>query len=53
VAALESLDEKTTTVLIIEDKPDDALLIRRFLERRKAYRVFHAESGREGRKLAR
>jgi threonine synthase len=53
VAALESLDEKTTTVLIIEDNPDDALLIRRFLESRKAYRVFHAESGMEGLKQAR
>ncbi|HZU86464.1 MAG TPA: pyridoxal-phosphate dependent enzyme [Anaerolineaceae bacterium] len=42
VSALGNLDEKTTTVLIVDDNPDDALLIRRFLEARKSYRVFHA-----------
>ena len=31
-AALENLDEKTTTVLLIDDNADDALLIRRLLE---------------------
>lgn len=40
-AALGHLDEKTTTVMIMDDNPDDALLIRRFLEARKSYRVFH------------
>jgi threonine synthase len=48
VSALESLDEKTKTVLLIDDNSDDALLIRRFLEARKSYRVFHAKDGREG-----
>ncbi len=47
-AALERLDEKTTTVLIIDDNPNDALLIRRFLEARKNYRVFHAPDGNDG-----
>ena len=52
-AALENLDEKTTTVLLIDDNPDDALLIRRLLEGRKAYRVFHARDGWEGLSMAR
>ena len=48
VSALENLDEKTTTVLLIDDNGDDALLVRRFLEARKSYRVFHALDGWEG-----
>jgi threonine synthase len=52
-AALENLDEKATTVLLIDDNPDDALLIRRLLEARKTYRVFHAQDGWEGLALAR
>jgi threonine synthase len=52
-AALERLDEKTTTVLIMDDNPDDALLVRRFLEARKNYRVFQAADGVEGLNLAR
>jgi threonine synthase len=47
-AALERLDEKTTTVLIMDDNPSDALLVRRFLEARKNYRVFHASDGMDG-----
>lgn len=53
IAALNSLDEKATTVLLIDDNPNDALLIRRLLEARKNYRVFHAEDGVEGLKIAR
>ena len=52
-AALENLDEKTTTVLLIDDNPDDALLIRRLLEGRKAYRVYRAKDGWEGLSMAR
>jgi threonine synthase len=48
LAALEHLDEKTTTVLLVDDNPDDALLIRRLLEAKKSYRVFHATSGVDG-----
>ena len=44
-AALENLDEKTTSVLLVDDNGDDALLIRRLLEGRKAYRVYHAADG--------
>ena len=35
-AALENLDEKATTVLLVDDNPDDALLIRRLLEGTKS-----------------
>ena len=52
-AALENLDEKTTTVLLVDDNPDDALLIRRLLEGKKAYRVHHAKDGWEGLAMAR
>jgi len=52
-AALENLDEKTTTVLLVDDNPDDALLIRRLLEGRKSYRVYHAKDGWEGLAIAR
>ncbi len=47
-AALENLDEKATTVLLVDDNPDDALLIQRLLEAKKAYRVFHATDGEAG-----
>lgn len=53
LAALENLDEKTTTVLLIDDNPDDALLIRRLLEGKKSYRVLHAKDGWEGLSMAR
>jgi threonine synthase len=52
-AALENLDEKTTSILLIDDNPDDALLIRRLLEGKKAYRVLHASDGWEGLAMAR
>jgi threonine synthase len=47
-AALDHLDERVRTVLIIDDTPNDALLIRRLLETHKSYRVFQAFNGREG-----
>src|SRR5688572_15192903 len=52
-AALENLDEKTTSVLLIDDNADDALLIRRLLEGRKNYRMYHAKDGWEGLAMAR
>jgi threonine synthase len=52
-AALEHLDEKATTVLLVDDNPNDALLIRRLLEARKNYRVFHAMDGEAGLEAAR
>jgi threonine synthase len=53
LAALENLDEKTTTVLLIDDNENDALLIRRLLEGRKNYRLYHAKDGWEGLSQAR
>ncbi|MFC1996344.1 pyridoxal-phosphate dependent enzyme [Chloroflexota bacterium] len=47
-AALDTLDEKTTTVLIVDDNQDAAHLIRRLLENKKKYRVFEAVDGRDG-----
>jgi threonine synthase len=52
-AALENLDEKATTVLLVDDNADDALLIRRLLEGYKSYRVYHAKDGWEGLTMAR
>lgn len=52
-AALENLDEKVTTVLLVDDNSDDALLIRRLLEGKKSYRVYHAKDGWEGLAMAR
>lgn len=47
-AALERLDEKAKTVLIIDDNPDDAHLIRRFIEGKKTYRVFYSNDSWDG-----
>lgn len=52
-AALENLDEKTTSILLVDDNPDDAHLIRRLLESRKNYRMYHAKDGWEGLSIAR
>ncbi len=47
-AALATLDEKATTVLVVDDNRDAAHLIRRLLEKKKKYRVFEAIDGRDG-----
>ena len=47
-AALENLDEKTTSVLLIDDNEDATLLIHRLLEARKNYRIFVAKDGWDG-----
>ncbi len=48
LAALEQLNEQATTILLIDDNPDDASLLQRILERRKSYRVFRAVDGADG-----
>ena len=52
-AALENLDERTTSVLLVDDSGDDALLVRRLLEGRKNYRIFIAKDGWDGLSQAR
>ncbi len=52
-AALDTLDEKATTVLVVDDNRDAAHLIRRLLEKKKKYRVFEAMDGRDGLEQAR
>ena len=52
-AAIENLDERATTILLVDDNQDDAQLIQRLLESRKAYRIFQARDGWEGLTLAR
>jgi threonine synthase len=52
-AALNTLDEKTTSVLVVDDNLDAVRLIRRLLELKKKYRVYDANNGRVGIELAR
>lgn len=47
-AALANLDEQVTTVVIIDDNPQDSRLIRRLLQTYKNYRVFEANTARDG-----
>jgi threonine synthase len=46
-AALKSLDEQVTTVLVVDDNPHDRRLVRRMLRTYKHYRVFEAHGGAE------
>jgi threonine synthase len=52
-AALERLDEKITSVVVIDDNPDDSRLIRRLLQANKQYRVFEANNPLDGLDLVR
>jgi len=47
-SALDCLDERTTSVLVVDDNPDDVMLIRRLLTAKKAYRIFQAADGAAG-----
>lgn len=53
VIALEQLDEQVTTIVIIDDNPNDSRLIKRLLQRYKHYRIFEANNGRDGIDLVR
>ncbi|MBE2268489.1 MAG: pyridoxal-phosphate dependent enzyme [Anaerolinea sp.] len=44
-AAFSQLDEQVTTILVVDDNPNDRRLIRRMLTTRKQYRVFEAQDG--------
>ncbi len=46
--ALTQLDEKVTTIVVIDDNPQDTRLIRRLLQSYKDYRILEAYDGREG-----
>jgi len=46
-AALESIDEKVTTVLVVDDNNNDRRLMRKLLRRYKQYRMMEAKSGIE------
>jgi len=50
-AAFRSLDEQVTTVLVVDDNPNDRRLIRRLLRGYKSYRVLEAESGEDAMRL--
>lgn len=47
-AALQNLDEQVTTIVVIDDNPNDRRLIRRLLQSYKNYRVYEAANGAEG-----
>ncbi len=44
-AALSRLDEQVTTIVVVDDNPNDRRLIRRLLRAYKNYRVFEAKDG--------
>lgn len=46
--ALDQLDERVTTIVLVDDQPKDILLIKRFLEQYKQYRVHTATNGHDG-----
>jgi threonine synthase len=50
-AALRHLDEQVTSILVVDDNPNDRRLIRRLLKAHKSYRVFEARSGAEALKM--
>lgn len=47
-AAFERLEEQVTTVVVIDDNPQDSRMIRRLLQARKNYRVFEVNDPRDG-----
>lgn len=52
-AALQNLDEQVTTIVVIDDNPQDRRLIRRLLQSYKNYRVYEANNGADGLKVIR
>lgn len=52
-AALARLDEQVTSIVIIDDNPNDTRLVKRLLRQYKHYRIFEAYNGRDGIDLVR
>jgi threonine synthase len=52
-AALERLDEQVTTIVVVDDNPQDSRLIRRLLQAHKNYRVFECNTPLDGLDLVR
>ncbi len=52
-AALQNLDEQVTTIVIVDDNPNDRRLVRRLLKRHKQYRVYEARNGVEALRVIR
>jgi threonine synthase len=52
-AAFERLDEQVTTIVVIDDNPQDSRLIRRLLQAYKNYRVFEVNNPLDGLDLVR
>jgi CheY-like chemotaxis protein len=50
---LDQLDEQITSIVVIDDNPNDSRLIRRLLQTYKQYRVFEAHTGPDGLDLVR
>jgi threonine synthase len=50
---LEQLDEQITSIVVIDDNPNDSRLIRRLLQSYKQYRVFEANNSLDGIDLVR
>lgn len=48
VAAFDAIDQSTKNIIIIDDNPLDARLIRRILEAQRTYEIRVAHSGKEG-----
>lgn len=46
--AIRNLDEQVTTIVIVDDNPNDRRLIRRLLQSYKRYRIYEASNGIEG-----
>jgi threonine synthase len=51
--AVQSLDEQVTTILVVDDTPNDRRLIRRLLQRYKRYRMLEARNGAEALQIIR
>jgi threonine synthase len=52
-SAFHNLEEQITSILLVDDNASDRRLVRRLIQRHKRYRIYEAENGIEGLKMAR